>query len=148
MIWLARSAALRDRKAIQRLQATENRPQRRELNVAEYIVASIGGEIVGCIAARCVDGIGYIYGLVVAKQWRKMGIGHFLTQRCIEQVVRAGATKVYILSMFWNVRFFKKHGFALVARSAILQLVMIHQDFGEAWGNRSALLCLTVTCQR
>ena len=146
MIWVARKAVLRDRRAIQQLQVTENRPQRTDLQITEYIVASIGEEIVGCIAARCVGGVGYIYGLVVAKKWRKIGIGHFLTQRCIEQAVRAGAIKIYLLSMFWNVRFFKKHGFVLVARSAISELAVIHQDFNEAWVKRSALLCLTVTC--
>lgn len=148
MIWIARNAILRDRSAIRQLQTTENRPRRTELNVTEYIVASTKEEIVGCIAARCADDIAYVYGLVVAKKWRRMGIGHFLTQRCIEQVVRAGATRIYLLSMFWNVRFFKKHGFALVARTAVPQLHTIHQDFGKAWGNRSALLCLTFAGRR
>ncbi len=110
--------------------------------MSEYFVASVAGEIVGCIASRSAGRIGYIYGLVVSKSWRRQGIGHFLTQECIEHARQAGAKQIFVLAMFWNIRFFKKHGFMLVQRSSFSDLAAVHADFVQQWASRSALLCL------
>jgi N-acetylglutamate synthase-like GNAT family acetyltransferase len=144
MIWEIRTATLRDWPEILRLQRTGNRPRRTRSSPPEYIVAMVADEMVGCIGARCADRIGYIYGLVVGKNWRRKGIGHFLTQTCIDGLRKAGVTEVFVLSMFWNIRFFKKHGFALVQRSSFSHLVTVHDDFSQKWGSRSALLYLAL----
>jgi len=42
-------------------------------------VAKVNDELVGCVAGRYKGGIGYLYGLVVRKEWRRQGIGHALS---------------------------------------------------------------------
>jgi hypothetical protein len=50
--------------------------------------------------------------------------------------------------MFWNVKFFKRHGFALADRSRALQLRWLHMDFEDVWCRRSALLSLSFDAPR
>ena len=129
---------------ILRLQSGENRPARRDSKVQEYFVADAGGQIVGCAAVRAKQNTGYLYGMVVNKAWRKRGIGHALTDARLTSLEKSGVTTAFGLSMFWNLRFFRKHGFTVVQRTAFPELQQLHGDFLEGWSRRSALISLPV----
>jgi N-acetylglutamate synthase-like GNAT family acetyltransferase len=139
-VWRLRRARKGDWSAILSLQSVENRPSRQDSTVSEYFVALVDRELVGCVAGRCEGGAGYLYGLVVAKKWRKKGIGHALTDICLAHLRRAKARAVFALSMFWNVRFFKNHGFVIVKRGLFPELVAVHADFAANWSRHSTLL--------
>ncbi|SRR6266478_4854428 len=138
-----RGATKNDWRAIRELQAVTNRPKRADSAITDYFVAEVRGEITGCAGLRIRTPCGYLYGLVVHPRWRKQGIGHCLTSQRIERTIESNLERAYVLSMFWNVRFFKRHGFELLARSEAAQLGWLHKDFTETWCNRSALLCIS-----
>ena len=144
VLWRLRRARERDWHEILTIQSAANRPERQDSKCAEYIVATVGKEIVGCVAARCIGRDGYLYGLIVAKKWRRRGIGHALTAACIENMRESGATRIFLTAMFWNVRFFSEHGFSLTKRSLYPEIENLHGDFREKWGRRSAILFLDV----
>jgi N-acetylglutamate synthase-like GNAT family acetyltransferase len=133
--------------AILHLQSEEKRPPRTDSRVADYFVVVDRDNLVGCVAVRVQEETGYLYGLVVAKKWRRRGIGHALMANCIDTLQKNGVKRVYLLAMFWNIRFFSKHGFSLVDRQLRPQLASLHVDFSENWARRSAVLCLTFKAQ-
>jgi N-acetylglutamate synthase-like GNAT family acetyltransferase len=141
-LWRLSRARERDWSAIVALQSAEHRPRHEDSTVSEYFVAKVGDELVGCVAGRYVGDIGYLYGLVVGKSWRRHGIGHALTAKCLSHLQTCNASQVLALAMFWNVRFFKQHKFIVVKRSTFPGLIELHRDFDEAWGRHSALLCV------
>ena len=134
-----RSASEEDWSAILALQNSLNRPVRADSVATEFVVA-ITDSIVGCGAVRKRGGLGYLYGLAVSKKWRKQGIGHALTQQRLDWLRVQGVTSVFVLAMFWNIKFFRKHGFELVPKSLLPSLLHLHGDFSQHWSARSALL--------
>lgn len=136
-----RKAHKRDRLGIARLHSSHNRPIRRDSSISDYFVALASEELVGTSAVRFNADIGYLYGLVVARQWRKQGIGHALMYACLDHLRKARVRRVLALVMFWNIRFFRKHGFTLVKRTSVPAAVDIHDDFTQDWSRHSALLC-------
>jgi N-acetylglutamate synthase-like GNAT family acetyltransferase len=139
--WTIRRASAGDSSAIRALHKALNRPSRTDSDTAEYFVASATAEsLIGCAAVRKMNDIGYLYGLVVDKIWRRRGIGHALTQERLDWLRGEAVTSVYVLAMFWNVRFFKKHGFEVTDRTVRQHLIYLHGDFSQTWSMRSALL--------
>jgi len=96
--------------------------------------------VIGCAAVRKNGNVGYLYGLAVEKAWRRRGIGHALTRERLNWLRAEAAKSAYVLAMFWNVRFFKKHGFELADRSLLRELAHLYDDFSQSWSARSALL--------
>lgn len=141
--WSLDRARQVDWSTILTLQVAENRPRRKDSSVTEYLVAKVGNDLVGCVAGRYKGEVGYLYGLVVGRQWRRRGIGHALTDQCLAHLQSQSATKVFALAMFWNVHFFKRHDFVVTKRSTLSNLMYLHEDFREEWGRHSALLCKT-----
>jgi len=126
--------------AILALQKALNRPSREDSLTSEYFVATTAETVIGCAAVRKNGDVGYLYGLAVDKAWRRRGIGHALTQERLDWLRSEAANSAYVLAMFWNVRFFKKHGFELIDRSLARELGQLHGDFSQSWSARSALL--------
>jgi N-acetylglutamate synthase-like GNAT family acetyltransferase len=143
--WSIRKAAAGDRDAISQLQKRLNRPPRSDSAILEYFVAESDGNIVGCAAARRRDGLGYLYGLVVDKPWRRKGVGHTLTQKRLDWLRNENVLFVFVMAMFWNVGFFKKHGFIVANKEKWHQLTQLHGDFSDHWSTRSALLFLAIS---
>ena len=139
-IWSIRRATGRDSEDVNQLQKNLRRPQRSDSVISEYFVAVSEQRIVGCAAVRERDGIGYLYGLAVEKSWRRMGIGHALTTTRLEWLRGRNILSGFVLAMFWNIRFFKKHGFRLTNREKVNDLQQLHGDFCDLWSKRSALL--------
>jgi amino-acid N-acetyltransferase len=143
-----RRASSRDFHSISKLNLLTKRPQRTDLRSPEYLIAEIDGELVGCAALRCRRDCGYLYGLTVHPNWRRQGIGHSLTDQRLEAIRAQGLQHAFVFAMFWNVKFFKRHGFALTDRSRASQLRWLHMDFEDAWCRRSALLSLSFDASR
>jgi N-acetylglutamate synthase-like GNAT family acetyltransferase len=142
-LWRLSRACKQDWPAIVALQLAEHRPRHEDSRASDYVVAKVGDELVGCVAGRYSAGTGYLYGLVVGKKWRRHGIGHALTAECLSHLKTRSANRVFALSMFWNLRFFRRHSFVVVKRSEFPDLIDLHGDFREPWGRRSALICVT-----
>jgi len=138
-----RQATSHDFAMISKLNLLTKRPQRTDLQLHEYLVAEINSELVGCAALRCRRDSGYLYGLTVHPDWRRQGIGHSLTDRRLEAIRAQGLHHAVVFAMFWNVKFFKRHGFVLTNRSRASELRWLHKDFEDAWCRRSALLSLS-----
>lgn len=139
-LWSIRRAESGDTDAVTELQKRTNRPARSDSVVSEYFVAVAGTSIIGCAAVRKRRDVGYLYGLVVDKSWRRQGIGHALTWKRLNWLHRQRAKSALVLAMFWNVRFFKKDGFRLADKSTFAKLDRLHSDFSDKWSARSALL--------
>lgn len=129
-----------DAATINHFQRRLNRPERSDSKTVEYFIAEIDGEIAGCAAVRARESVGYLYGLVVDKDLRRRGIGHALTQCRLDCLRETGAHSAFVLAMFWNVRFFKRHGFEVVDKKRFTHLGSLHNDLTEKWSSRSTLL--------
>jgi N-acetylglutamate synthase-like GNAT family acetyltransferase len=135
-----RRAVRSDARGIGRLQSLSRRPKRADSRVCDYFVVEQDEVIVACAGLRCRRGVGYLYGLTVHPRWRRHGIGHALTSRRLDVLRKRNLDDAYVLAMFWNVRFFKSHGFRLIDRKNARDLAWLHSDFSEAWCRHSALL--------
>jgi N-acetylglutamate synthase-like GNAT family acetyltransferase len=138
-----RRANRRDFVKISRLNTLTKRPQRTDTRFLEYFVAEISADIVGCAALRCRRDLAYLYGLTVHPRWRRKGIGHSLTSHRLEAARAQEVNIAYVLAMFWNVKFFERHGFRLTGKGCAAQLQWLHLDFDDKWCRHSALLALT-----
>lgn len=138
--WNIRRATEADSEAIVDFQERLRRPKRFDSVTTEYLIAEDSGKIVGCSAARAREKSGYVYGLVVDKPWRRRGIGHTLVKENLARLRAEGSNSAFVLVMFWNIRFFKKHGFELADRLKKRELGSLHQDFTDTWSARSVLL--------
>jgi len=139
-VWTIRRATEADSGEVSSFQQSLNRPQRSDSICSEYFLAEVDGELVGCAAVRLKEQTGYLYGLVVSKRWRRRGIGYALTDRRLDWLRGTRASSAFVLSMFWNIRFFKRHGFELADRRKKRDLGSLHQDFTDKWSARSVLL--------
>jgi N-acetylglutamate synthase-like GNAT family acetyltransferase len=138
--WSIRRATARDHDAVKEFQARARRPSRSDSVITEYFVAVSETKIVGCAAVRKRGQVGYLYGLVVDERWRRRGIGHALTQKRLDWLHDRNVTLGFVMAMFWNIRFFKKHGFVLTPKRNHQELENLHRDFTDRWSARSALL--------
>jgi len=144
-IWSIRRAIPSDLEGVDQLQRRLKRPLRSDSVISEYFVAVVEQRIVGCAAVRKRGGVGYLYGLAVEKPWRRMGIGHALTEMRLEWLRARSIVSAFVLAMFWNIRFFKKHGFHLTSREKGKELKHLHSDFADPWSTRSALLFVNLS---
>lgn len=146
--WRIRRARPTEGNIIFELHKRLNRPSRSDSKAQEYFVAIGDGEqVVGCAAVRKRKNVGYLYGLAVDRTWRRRGIGHALTERRLEWLHSQNAAQAFVLSMFWNIKFFKKHGFSVVSKRQAEKLSALHSDFVDLWSSRSALLSVSLKSQ-
>lgn len=138
--WAIRRATETDSEAIADFHEMQHRPKRSDSVISEYFIAESSESIVGCVAVRDRGRFGYLYGLAVDKSWRRRGIGHALTQHCLEWLCERGVDAAFTFVMFWNIRFVKRHGFRLSDRKGVTDLVSLHHDFTDNWSSRSALM--------
>lgn len=141
-IWTIRRATADDRRGIVQLQERLHRPARSDSAILDFFVAENEDKIIGCAAVRKRNALGYLYGLVVDKPWRRNGVGHALTERRLDWLRDENVLSVFVLAMFWNVKFFNKHRFTLADKEKSRGLAQLHRDFIDPWSNRSALLFL------
>ena len=106
--WLIRRATADDRKSVDDLQKRLHRPLRSDSAIQEYFLAVSAQKIVGCAAVRKRNNLGYLYSLLVDKPWRRRGIGHALTQRRLDWLRDEKVFSVFVMAMFWSIKFFRK----------------------------------------
>lgn len=101
-----REARPQDLPAIEALLAGEGlyssglRPHR-------FLVAEVGGEIVGCGQIRCYPGLRELGSLAVRREWRGQGIGSTLVKRLLER----GGGELYLLCAPRLEGFYRRFGF-------------------------------------
>lgn len=80
-----------------------------------YLLADIGGQVVGLAAFHIVGGVGHLDQLLVAKGFRRRGLGSRLLRE-FERLCRAeGCHKLTLETAEYQAReFYERHGFAVV----------------------------------
>lgn len=103
---IIREARPQDLPAIEALLASEGlyssglRPHR-------FLVAEVGGEIVGCGQIRRYPGLRELGSLAVRRKWRGQGIGSALVERLLEH----GGGELYLLCAPHLEGFYRRFGF-------------------------------------
>ncbi|MBZ5505827.1 MAG: GNAT family N-acetyltransferase [Acidobacteriia bacterium] len=87
---------------------------------ADIVVeASRGNQLLGCCALDFVGRVAILHSLAIDRQTRRRGIGRALVERCVRLAGARQAHCVVALTMFWNVNFFRKCGFATTSRKLL-----------------------------
>jgi len=133
-------ATAEDVSSILAIQRELNRPLRPEYPVSEYLLVRKDGDVVAC-AGTCIyrDGA-YFYGLAVKRDWQRQGIGSQLMRARLEAAKTAQVEYALALAMFWNSRFFRKHGFAPIKRTLLPASAQFHSDLADSAYRRSAAM--------
>ena len=77
------------------------------LRPSRFLVAEVGGEIVGCGQIKRYPGLRELGSLAVRREWRGQGIGSALVERLLER----GGGKVYLLCAPHLEGFYRRFGF-------------------------------------
>jgi N-acetylglutamate synthase-like GNAT family acetyltransferase len=88
-------------------------------NSYPYWTAFADGEVVGCASLVFVDSVCIFHSLAVRKLYRRMRIGSGLVERRIDESLERGATVALLMTMFWNVNFFRRFGFETTSRKLL-----------------------------
>ena len=81
--------------------------------------ASLENHLAGCCALDFVEATSILHSLTVVKSKRRIGVGSALVEYCVEIASDRGAEDIALLTMFWNVNFFRKNGFSTTSRSLL-----------------------------
>lgn len=137
-----REAVVADRSRIVELYNTLGRPSRPRLEISELLVAQSEDKVVGCAGVQRFAAGSYLFGLAVERRYRRQGIGSALTCARVERARASGSPFAVVLAMFWNVRFFRRLGFALVRRSELPEAALALDDLRNPLYRRSAVLTM------
>ena len=91
--------------------------------------ASSQGQIIGGIGIEFWDGLVSLRGLIVAKEFKRQGVGKALVAEAVELCRRTGAAGIYAYTLFWNQRFFYACGFVRVSKENAPAPVAASADF-------------------
>lgn len=87
---------------------------------ADVVVeASRGNQLLGCCALDFVERVAILHSLAIDRQTRRRGIGRALVEHCVRLAGEQQVHCVVALTMFWNVNFFRKCGFATTSRKLL-----------------------------
>ena len=101
-------------------------------SVQEFLVAEIGGEVVGCGGLHVMwEDLAEIRTLAVAPEWRSRRVGHALLDGLIERARGLGLRRLFCLT--FEVEFFTSHGFAEIQGTPVepgvyAELLRSHDD--------------------
>jgi N-acetylglutamate synthase-like GNAT family acetyltransferase len=131
-----------DCDTIRKIQSELRRPFRADCKASEYLIAWLDGTAVGCAGtALHLDG-SYFYGLAVKREWQRQGIGSQLMAARFQAIRALQLEYAVALVMFWNSRFFRKHGFTPVKRNLLPASALHHADLIDpAYARSAAMLC-------
>jgi N-acetylglutamate synthase-like GNAT family acetyltransferase len=131
-----------DCRAIRHIYRESNNPRAHSIRIRDYFVVRAVHGIVGCAAVREIGDGGYLYGLTVCKEWRRRGIGSALVRERLKWLSRNGANFAVLLTMFWNVRFFRQSGFRTVPRKGLPAMCARLADFRSPRNRHCAVMIL------
>lgn len=134
------NAAEHNREEICRIHMVLNRPARACYDPTEYFIAWRDGVAVGCAGMRLWGDYGYFYGLAVVRSCQRLGIGSLLMNARLDAMRNQQAKYAIALAMFWNARFFRKHGFVPIKRSELPNSALYHCDLTNPLYKRSAVM--------
>jgi N-acetylglutamate synthase-like GNAT family acetyltransferase len=135
-----RKGTKHDCDTIREIQRELRRPWRTECSASEYLIAWRGGAAVGCAATALHAEGGYFYGLAVRREWQRQGIGSQLMEARLDALRALQGDYAVALAMFWNSRFFRRHGFAPVKRNLLPASALHHPDLTNPAYARSAAM--------
>ena len=88
----------------------------------EFLVAEVGGEVVGCGALHVLwEDLGEIRTVAVHPKVLGRGVGHAIVQALIEQAREFGLQRLFVLT--FERQFFGRHGFAEIDGTPVSQEV-------------------------
>ncbi len=91
-------------------------------NLRDFIVADVDGSVVGCAGLKITwRNLAEIVSLAVAQEWQGRGLGRGLCEPLIEDARALSIPTVFTLT--YQVAFFAKLGFELVAKTTLSQKV-------------------------
>ena|SRR5215831_732001 len=141
-------ATIQESEIIGEIHRQLNRPHRSECNANEYLIAWCHGEPVGCAATSLHAEGAYFYGLAVRRRWQHNGVGSQLMQARLDALPATQTEYAVALVMFWNSRFFRKHGFSPVKRTLLPVSALYHSDLTDPSYVRSATMLRWINASR
>src|SRR5829696_5769279 len=100
-------------------------------SLADFVVASRGGVIVGCAGVERYGTSGLLRSVAVAESERGRGTGAKLVERCIEGAFASGISTLVLLTTT-AAAYFQRFGFETIARDAVPDPVKSSVEFREA----------------
>ncbi|OGC38242.1 hypothetical protein A2155_02880 [candidate division WWE3 bacterium RBG_16_52_45] len=117
MDFLVEQAYANDIPAIQEILRADNLSD--NFSQCRFVLkASSQDRIIGGIGIEFWDGFVSLRGLIVAKEFKRQGVGKALVAEAVKLCQRTGAEGIYAYTMFWNQRFFYTRGFARVPKES------------------------------
>jgi N-acetylglutamate synthase-like GNAT family acetyltransferase len=90
------------------------------------IVAIQDGSLVGCSGLEICDSDAILHSVVVEKALRRRGVGTRLVRECLRSARRRQVLIVALMTMFWNVNFFRQLGFRTLSRRDLPETLRDH----------------------
>jgi N-acetylglutamate synthase-like GNAT family acetyltransferase len=141
-------ARVHDSDTIYKIHRELRRPSRTDCDPNEYLIAWHDGIALGCAGTALFAEGGYFYGLAVRRAWQRQGIGSRLMEARLDMLRALHAEYAVAMMMFWNSRFFRKHGFAPVKRNLLPLSALHHPDLTNPLYRRSAVMLFEIECPK
>ena len=102
-----------------------------------YWIAEWNGEVVGCCSLVHVDTVAIFHSLAVKKAYRHKGIGSELMEFRLLEAQVTGDEFAVLMTMFWNVNFYRKLRFETTSRKFLPTVLRNHPMIFDAAFRRS-----------
>jgi N-acetylglutamate synthase-like GNAT family acetyltransferase len=116
----------RDSRAVRALLSAAHIGGDNRLDATNLVVATNHDSVVGCAALQAFDRVAVLHSVAVEKRARRKGIGKRLVRACLASARRRNVRMVVLMTMFWNVNFFRRFGFRTVSRRALPDSLQRH----------------------
>lgn len=100
--------------------------------LSQLWTATLHNQVVGTAGLELIHPVAVLHSVAVEKQLRHRGIGLQLVTRCLEEAGRQGAETAALVTMFWNVNFFRRAGFESISRKELPWELRRHPLFSAA----------------
>ena len=102
-----------------------------------YWIAEWNSEVVGCSSLVHVDTVAIFHSLAVKKAYRHRGIGSELMKLRLLDARATGDEIAVLMTMFWNVNFYRKLQFETTSRKSLPTVLRDHPMIFDAAFRRS-----------
>jgi len=127
-----RPATARDLGAVERLLTASSLPLAGVAeNLASFVVAESGGELVGVAGLEICCDNALLRSVAVDAAWRSRGLGRQLVERVVAEAESRGIRALYLLTTTAE-RYFPSFGFAPTTREAVPDEVRATAEFQGA----------------
>lgn len=112
-------------------------------HLATYLLATQGGEIIGCAGAELYGDLALLRSVAIAPGLQRQGIGKLLVSRLLQEAKRRQIAKVYLLSVT-APEYFAQFGFKRGPRESAPTALHASAEFQGACPACAALMSLTL----